>query len=491
MYDFVAGIMMMGAVGGGSQLPFWATSNSYGLMPQTNCVMATAGVACDYDPSKTFQWRFGLEGSVNSVERHLVPAQAYVSAKWKVFSVDLGIKHREMKFLAPDPMLGSLSSSSGHLVESGNARSHPGVNLILDPVGFTFRKGGSLKIFGSLGNYWTRDDRYVQGTMVHRMQAYMRYSSPEDRFRVEAGLDHYALWGGTSPDLGPLPHSFKDYLRVLTGRSAGEGGPAIDAENVLGDHGGAEHLSLAWNRDAWDFTFQWQIPYNDKSGMKFHNFPDGLYTFAFGWKDKDRWVSDILFEYMYTMCQSGTMHNDDSGFVYGGDDNYFNNLEFRSGWTNYGRPICSPFFVPYGTHDGTWRQGERLVGSAGKSTYAGWDSIENTRIRLFHFGFGGKLFRKAPYKLMLSYSMNYGLYQRPYVGESTWRTDWKWYQKNDIDKPLRQFSLGFMGNVPLKDLFRVTYGLYWDRGELLNSGFGASLGVAIVFRPGKNFPQAR
>lgn len=489
MYDFVAGLMMMAAAGSGSQLPFWATSNQYGLMPQTNCVMTTFGAGNSYDPSKTFQWRFGVEGSINTVEKNLVPAQAYVSAKWKFLSVDLGIKHRDMAFLAPDPALGSLSSSSGHLIESGNARSHPGYNLILHPLYINFKKGGSLSIRGSFGDYWTFDDRYVQRPLVHRLQGYLRYTRPDKRFWVEAGMDHYAIWAGTSPDLGVLPHSFKDYLRIITFQSAGEGGPTIDRENVLGDHGGAVHILLAWDRDTWDFTFQLQRPYNDKSGVIFKNFPDGLYTFDFGWKDKDRWVSDILFEYMYTMWQSGTMHNDETGFIHGGNDNYFNNLEYKSGWSNYGRPIASPFFVPFGTRDGTWKQGEKLVGSAGRSTYSSWDAIENTRLRLFHFGIGGKLFKKAPYKLMLSYSMNYGIYERPYVGTSTWCTDWIWFKKNDIDKPLRQFSLGFMGRVPIGRVLNATYGLYWDKGQLQHSGFGASAGIAVTVRPLKS--QAR
>lgn len=481
MYDFIAGLMLMGAVGGSQGLPFWATANQYGLMPQYSGLLVTAGAGCAYDPSKTFQWRWGVEGAFNTSDKIFVPAQAYASAKWKFLSVDLGIKHREMTFLAgDDPFLGSLSSTSGHLIESGNARSYPGYNLILHPVGFHFKKGGSLTIRGSWGDYWTTDNRYVQGTLLHRIQGYLQYTSPGDVFHAEVGLDHYTLWAGTSPEYGVLPHSFKDYLRVVTGRNASSDGPDIDKNNALGDHGGAEHLLLKYNHNDWDLTFQLERPYSDKSGMKFYNFPDGLYTFGFSFKDKDKWVSDVVFEYMYTMWQSGTMHENSEGVIVGGNDNYFNNEEYRSGWTSYARPICSPFFFPYGTHGGTWKQGELIGGPMAADNVE--FSLENNRMRLFHVGIGGKFFKKAPYKLMLSYSMNYGIYKHPYIAPGSGGSDWKWYQKNTLDKPLRQFSLGLTGRVPINKLLSATYGLYWDQGEVLSNNFGATAGIAFVFR---------
>ena len=43
--------------------------------------------------------------------------------------------------------------------------------------------------------------------------------------------------------------------------------------------------------------------------MGFQNFPDGVNTLWFGFDDKDRWVTDILYEYQYTMWQSGTRHD--------------------------------------------------------------------------------------------------------------------------------------------------------------------------------------
>ena len=100
--------------------------------------------------------------------------------------------------------------------------------------------------------------------------------------------------------------------------------------------------------------------------------------------------------------------------------------------------------------------------------------VENNRLKAHHLGIAGKLFRKAPYKLMLTYSQDYGTYHNPYKGESQWGKDWGTVKET----PLRQISGAFMGEVPglLKGL-TFTYGLYADRGELLPDTFGATLGL--------------
>ena len=50
------------------------------------------------------------------------------------------------------------------------------------------------------------------------------------------------------------------------------------------------------------------------------------------------------------------------------------------------------------------------------------------------------------------------------------------------ETPIRQFSAGFNGTVP--GIFRnsrlwLSYGLYYDGGEVLRNGFGALLGIGI------------
>ena len=107
--------------------------------------------------------------------------------------------------------------------------------------------------------------------------------------------------------------------------------------------------------------------------------------------------------------------------------------------------------------------------------------VVNNRYKAIHFGLSGKLFRKAPYRLMLTASDNYGTYNRPYISPSTWNSGWNWWEPNTIDKGLKQLSAAFTGWVPFSLGGRMSldlvYGLYADAGELLEKNFGATLGV--------------
>lgn len=248
----------------------------------------------------------------------------------------------------------------------------------------------------------------------------------------------------------------------------------MDRANVLGDQGGAENFRASWQGNGWKLTAQHDIPYNDGSGMGFQNFPDGVNTLAFSFDDKHKWVSDILYEYHYTMFQSGTFRDETydengdkvrgTGKQTTGGDQYFSNGEFKSGWTHYGRLIGDPMCLPNGIHAGTWTTANVNVG------------IENNRYKAHHFALSGSLFRKHPYRLMLTYSRNYGDYWAPYAGESQWNHKWGTVKET----PLRQFSFGFSGRIV--NLFKVNgldacYGLFFDRGELLQDTFGATVGV--------------
>ena len=485
MHDFVFSMMLLGALSTGGNTPFWAASNQYGIMPAVNGGLGVMQAYVPFDESKTFQWRAGTSLAANyspvdplnpeSSPFHPMVDELYAGLRWSVLRMDLGMRHRDREFLGSDPLLGSLSATEGHIIESNNARTMPGVCFSLEPWGVPFTKD-HLLISGDWADYTTIDDRFVQGALVHRLRAYVRYDTRK-HFYIQVGLDHYALWGGTpnDPRYAPIDVNLSNYFRICTGRSASASGSLSDRMNCLGDHGGAEQLRMGWREDAWDLTFQWEKPYSDKSGMRFNNIPDGVYTLHWSLKDKDRWITDALVEFHYTMWQSGTVHERETdadgkqiewypGFNIFGMDNYFNNGEYKSGWTHFGRMIGAPTFFTEGVKYG----------------------IRNNRYKAIHFGLSGKLFRKAPYRLMLTMSENYGTYSSPYVGKSSAHSGWNWWEPNTIDQGLKQLSAAFTGYVPLRLGSRhsldIVYGLYADAGEVFSKNFGATAGVRYTFR---------
>ena len=490
MNDFVFSLMLLGALSTGGNTPFWAVSNQYGLMPDYNGAMGVIQAYKPFDETKEFQWRAGVSLAANwqpslagTEKNAFLPMvdEVYASARWKVLRLDVGMRHRDREFLGADPLLGSLSVSEGHIIESNNARTMPGFNLSLEPFGIPFTNN-HLLISGDWADYTTIDDRFVQGALVHRLRGYLRYDTRK-HFYVQIGLDHYALWGGTpsDPRYTPVKVNLDNYFRICTGRSASAEGSVSDQMNCLGDHGGAEQLRMGWREDAWDLTFQWEKPYSDKSGMRFNNIPDGIYTLHWSLKDKDNWVTDALVEIHYTMWQSGTVHERetdsegkqidwhklpaDKKINIFGLDNYFNNGEYKSGWTHFGRMIGAPtFYTAYGSN--------------------GIVSIVNNRYKAIHLGLSGKLFKFAPYRLMVTLSDNYGTYSAPYIKPSTIYSGWNWWEPNTIDQGLKQLSAGLSGYVPFnvgrRSRLDAVYGLYYDAGEVLASGFGATLGVRFT-----------
>ena len=495
MNDFALSLLLLGALSSGGQIPFWAGANQFGLMPEGSGGLALLRAGTEYVATKEFQWKWGVS-LAGQYDSRVVPEKTadfsamvdelYASARWKALGLDAGMKHFDSDFLgAGMPTLGSMSVTGGHIVWSGNTRTMPGYLITLDPVAVPFTHQ-VLWIHGAYGDFKTLDNRYVKDALVHRTKFFLLFKV-HPRLDFQLGLDHVGMWGGTSPDFGKMPITLENYFRVITGRP---GTSRNDKDNVIGDQRGGLLLRIVWRGDGWKTAFQRDVPYDDGSGMAgIQNWPDGVYTLWFGHDDKDRWVSDILYEFHYTMKQSGTyndrpttdeekQHLDPSDpyhyniHVYGGCDNYYNNSEYRSGWTYYGRTIGDPLIYPKGTHDGTW---------TGRSMVLG---IENSRIKAHHISISGKAFRTLPYKLMLTYSQNFGTYYAPYLGESQFGKPWGTVKET----PLHQFSGAFIGEIPFTSSrllsphsalrhFTLTYGLFADRGQLLPDTFGATLGL--------------
>lgn len=482
MNDFIISIMLMGAIASSDgNLPYWMMANQYGLMPERNGGLVLLQAYTQFDEAKTLQYKWGASLAANAYENpldlssksvNMMVDELYGSIKWKPFTLDLGIKHRDNDFIGTSQSLGSLSVTGGHLVETGNARSMPGYLVSMEPVAVPLTRK-RLWIFGAYGDFATTDNRYVKDALVHRTRIGLRFSLTR-RLALDAVMDHYAMWAGKHPEEVNYPVSIKTYIKVVTGSRAGSDGTMSDKLNVIGDQGGSEIIRVSYHREKWSFVAQHDIPYNDGSGMGFYNFPDGVNTLSFSLNDKNRWISDVVYEHQYTMYQSGPINGeafDDDGHSITplgvstvGVDNYFSNSYYRSSWTHHGRVIGDPLFLPKGVHSGDW--------SSALLNYG----IENNRVKSHHIGISGKLFRKYPYKLMLTFSNNYGTYYTPYTGDSQYQKPWGTVKETG----LRQFSAAFMGQVDAAFNvagLSVLYGFYADKGQLYKDAVGVTFGV--------------
>lgn len=494
--SLLVSLWMAAAVGSGSNLPFWATAGQFDRMPEHGGAISLVSAEFSHSFGADDAWKINggaafagridmprSEDGSRTADFSAIVDELYAEVGWKTISLNLGMRHEDLDFWAAGSRdLGSVSLTGGRIIRSGNSRALPGYELRLRPTAIPFT-GGRAAIYGAYADYKMMDQRYVEGALLHNMKAGLcvHLSSRLDFHFI---LDHYAQWGGVSPVSGEMPLTLDNYLRVITGRHASSAGTTSDQINVIGNQLGSETLRLDWRGEGWRASLLHDIPYEDGSGMGFQNFPDGVNTLWFGWDDKDRWITDIALEFVYTRWQSGPRHDrpttdeekasmdpscglDYYRRIIGGVDNYFCNSEYRSAWTYFGRTIGLPLFYPAGTHDGSWERGITL-------------GVENNRIRAWHLGLGGRLFRLAPYRLMLTYSQNYGTYFNQYAGPSAHNQDWGTVR----EVALNQFSACLNGEVPLfsgRAGVSLRYGLYADLGEVLESSFGAMFGIAVNF----------
>ena len=376
--------------------------------------------------------------------------ELYAGIGWKMLRLDIGMADRPFDY-------GGLSLTGGNLVWSGNSRNVPGYNLQVDWVEIPGTKG-ILALKANYADYKTLDDRYVDGAMLHNKSVYAKIRL-HGKVYLRLGLEQWSMWGGTSPVYGRQPHSFTDYLRVVCGMSGGSGATQSDRINVLGDHRGRELIQVDWLADSFTLTVAHDIPFDDGSGMGFQNFPDGVNTVFFSFRDRNRWVTDILYEFVYTKWQSGTRHDrpakpdelernpEKTKYTIGGRDNYFNNGEYRSGWTYYGRTIGLPLFTPMPAgEDGT------VLG------------VANNRVTAHHVGIAGKFARKVPYRFKATYSKNFGIYPPQRL--------------SFFDTVPEQLSLALETDFPqisAKFPVSVSVGVYGDVGELYSDNFGLTV----------------
>lgn len=468
MNDFFLSLMLLGALSSGGNMPFWATSDQFGIMPESNGGLALLQAGMPFDESKTLQWHWGTSVGLRADGKGVavLPDEVYAGLRWKVLRLDLGIWRPGRDYMAASRELGTLSVTGGNIMRSGNARNMPGYSLCLEPWNVPFT-GGHLQVFGRFGDYLTTDPRYVKGALVHNTEGYIRGNIGK-RFSLTFGVDHYTMWGGTSPEYGRQTVSWGNYFRVLTGRSGKEDSPLGDQINSLGDHRGRILLRLDWKGDGWRASYQHDKPYDDRSGLLYYNYPDAVRTIHLSFDDKTQWLSDVLYEFHTTMKQSGPcerrlateeeiasgnprLYRDDENspwyLITGGADNYCNNYEYRSGWTHYGRQIGNPLFYSRSSGLGTW----------------------NNLLTAHHVAFSGSLFRKFPWKLMLTYSNNYGCW---FSGDFVYNDGCRY------EKPLNQFSSGLTTEFPLMGgVLRIIPALYLDAGDALPRSFAATISL--------------
>jgi hypothetical protein len=386
-------VTLMGLTSTGVYSPFWLQSRQFGkISSHSNSADVMLGINKEYGNSgRLFDYGFKADLLLQTDKKNtnLYFHELYAKVRFSVF--DLTVGSREEHLGNQDSTL-----SSGGLLFSQNARPMPKITAGIEhftTIPFTF---GLLEIKGALSHGWYTDDTYTLNQLLHHKYAYLRVGGKLP-VHFQYGLDHVAQWGGNVPAHGEQPVNLNAYKSIFLGRSGGEDATVNDQLNALGNHIISQSTRL--DVDILDFKISgyWQNISEDgpiRIIYKSMNRPDGLWGITIRNRNFP-FVKGILYEYLNTTDQSGPYHDKD-GIVYGGADNYLNNGIYLSGWTYYSRTMGTPFITSplYNTN--------------------GEISIINNRVQVHHFGIEGEVLGYN-YKILSSFSKNYGSYNYPYT----------------------------------------------------------------------------
>nr|WP_279344006.1 capsule assembly Wzi family protein [Gramella jeungdoensis] len=328
--DFSGSLNLQGYYSNKEKLPFWFYSNQRGRISEETTMAGWISGKMDYTISEKSSLEIG--GGLLYQDDYLNDDfidELYIDFKYSKFSLIAGRKHYE-------ELYNGLSAANENFAWSLNASPMPGIQIKTDETIY-FNQNEKLGFEFSWAEYLMGNDRFVKGTRLHSKSLYLVYNLNQD-WILKGGIRHFAQWGGKSPVGGSQPTGLKDYFMIITGREGGENALVQDQQNVLGSHLGTYELYLSRELGNLRFRFIYNHYFEDGTGSRYANFPDGRYGFYFENKEENSLFQSWIYEFYYTRNQS---MNSSAPHKY---DYYFWNGIYRSGWTYQDQIIGVPFF---------------------------------------------------------------------------------------------------------------------------------------------------
>ena len=280
--------------------------------------------------------------------------------------------------------------STGSMIESLNALPIPKVSFGIDE--YHEIEIGTIKFFlnGDFAHGWLDKGQYIKAPFLHEKSIYIKKNFFDD-YSFSLGLVHKVIWGGETKSHGIQSSKFIDYTRVVFARPGSKNSIEQEKENALGNHLGIWDFSIEKEFNSKLIRIFLEHPFEDESSARWIlNEYDGRYGISVVEKNSNI-LSHFVYEYINTMDQSGSEGASDSTY---GWDNYYNHYIYQSGWTYNNKVLGNPLFT---------------LGS-NKGRYSDNNYIINNRIRAHHIGLAGSVSNSINFRMLLTYSENFGIF---------------------------------------------------------------------------------
>jgi len=417
-----------GSVATGEHTPFWMVNHKWGTVDlAANNFYLRGGVFHEQKLNKDWSFDAGIDvvAGNRTYDRDAWIQQLYGRVNLKVFRIDVGTREDYRSLV--DPQL-----SSGSLNRSNHARPLPQIQagmpefwLVPFTRGLFFLKG-ELSVGKYIDGQWQENfakphlQSYEKNVLSHHKAIYFRFGDIQHRHKQQFTISmfHESQWGGYFYEIRldenykryyketNKRHNFRDFAYVLVAKGGEGTANEMDASFISGSHLGhyTFKYDYKWSENTIVSAYLQHI-FEDGTSMGFFNYPDNLYGLAFR-SSKKQIVSGAVLECLYSKQQSGPIHltlvmddvhRAELQFYGGGNDNYYNNAEYKQGYSHFGRTLGTPFFLsPEYNADGSL-------------------TFHNNRVIAFHVGLEGYLHNSLQYRLLLSQGQGWGRFFRPFI----------------------------------------------------------------------------
>lgn len=357
--------------GSGTQTAYWLAAGQDGeIGSYPHAGHLRAGIV--KPAGNPHRW-FDYDGAIVLSGRFSRPTTGYFSRLYghvRLYIFDLTVGITPYSFVVPDDDL-----SSGGLLFSRNAHPMPRISFGIDRYTAIPGLFGYAEVRAGITHMWQNDTTYIRRGKVHHKYIGVRLGGNLP-VNIRYEFHHAAQWGGYSPVYGDLGNNWNSFLTILLARQ-GESSIFNEKYNVQGNHISHQLLQVDAKGEGWIVSAYWQNIQEDGPisliGTTM-NVRDGLWGLHV---QQDRWpfINRLTYEFVNSADQSGPYHDKD-GFIYGGNDSYYENGVYQNGWTYWHRAIGNEWIL----------RSSRMMGH--------------------YLGIGGDIFGYK-YKLVGSYTRNY------------------------------------------------------------------------------------
>ena len=384
-----------------SILPFWFTANQNGKITPSgsflNISELSVSQSYNFKSESKLKYTWGTEfDAAFGKSNYYLLNQVFAGLMVHGWELKGGKFYDETKYAG-------LSTTNGNIARSQNARPYPKIRfstLGFKPVPFM---QNWLSFSGEYDEGFLIDDRYVDGAHLHHKSLYFKIH-PSSTWNLSFGLEHFVMWGGTSSNenIGDLPESWNAYWHYVLAIPGGKDFPETDQKNNSGNQLGTYQVEYVKNFSSTKIAIYLSHPWEDNSGLNWHNYPDNLIGLHLNFKKEKSFITDIVYEYCNTRQQSikDSLYswNENNGkWELNEYDNYYNHSIYRSGFTYQQQVLSSPLFYPVITNNGISK------------------GIESNRFFSHHIGMKGNFSECLHWKGMLTYIQHLGTYLKPYT----------------------------------------------------------------------------